>query len=111
MSNKRNYTKRGTTVIGKRVVLLDGVPVGRGRPSKNGKGERTVVYIPVNEEYDVAKHGTGVMFRGGKHSAFKRLKVDNTVVDLNKVGVNEQVDVYEVNSHSELEQVIGGIKV
>jgi hypothetical protein len=49
----------------KRVVLLDGKPVGRGRPAKNGKGTRTVVFIPDNEKFDVAVHGTGVKFRAG----------------------------------------------
>ena len=43
----------------KRVVLLNGVPVGRGRPSLEGKGSRTVVYIPVDETYDIARHGVG----------------------------------------------------
>lgn len=78
---KRAYTKRGTTVPGKRVVLLDGKPVGRGRPSKNGKGKRTVVYIPAGEVYDVAKHGTGTEFRTSRHAVLRRLKVGNGAVE------------------------------
>lgn len=79
---KRKYTPRGTTIVGKRVVLLNGVPVGRGRPAKEGKGKRTVVYIPANETYDVTKHGAGVEFRAKRHAALKRLKIANPVVDL-----------------------------
>lgn len=78
---KRTYTKRGTTVPGKRVVLLDGKPVGRGRPAKNGKGKRTVVYIPAGEVYDVTKHGVGTEFRTSRHAVLRRLKVVNGVVE------------------------------
>ena len=84
---KRHYTKRGTTQLGKRVVLLNGVPVGRGRPAKNGKGKRTVVYIPQGETYDVAKHGKGTEFRTARHSVFKRLKVANKVYDLKETSI------------------------
>lgn len=57
-------TKRGpgrprTKVTLKRVVLLDGVPVGRGRPNKDTLSKRTVVFIPIKDEYDVNVHGTG----------------------------------------------------
>jgi len=76
---KRSYTKRGTTVAGKRVVLIDGVPVGRGRPAKDGKGTRTVVFVPVGETYDAAKHGTGVRFNTAFHGVLKRLKVNKVV--------------------------------
>jgi hypothetical protein len=54
-----------TKVTLKRVVLLNGKAVGRGRPSTEGKGERNVVFIPVDESYDVSKHGTGVKFGAG----------------------------------------------
>ena len=79
---KRKYTKRGTTVLGKRVVLLDGKPVGRGRPAKNGKGKRTVVFVPIGEQYDAVKHGTGMEYRSSRHAVLRRLKVKNKVIDL-----------------------------
>ena len=63
-------TKRGpgrpkTKATLKRVVLLDGKPVGRGRPAADSKKNRTVVFIPVDETFDVSKHGAGVPFRSG----------------------------------------------
>lgn len=63
-------TKRGpgrprTKMTLKRVVLLDGQPVGRGRPSKTGKGNRTCVFIPVDETYDVMVHGAGKKYSAG----------------------------------------------
>jgi hypothetical protein len=77
---KRNYTKRGTTVVGVRTVLMNGVPVGRGKPSKDHKGDRHVVYVPRGETYDAAKHGTGVRFNKAFHGVTKRLAVVNTVM-------------------------------
>ena len=79
---KRHYTKRGTTVMGKRIVLLNGNPVGRGRPNKLGKGKRMVVYIPVNESYDVNKHGVGMEYRATRHSTLRRLKQSNPLINL-----------------------------
>lgn len=102
-NTKRVYTKRGTTVAGKRVVLIDGVPVGRGRPAKEGKGNRTVVFIPFNETYDVAKHGIGVRFNHASHGVLKRLKVNSgngdavDTTSLNPVAENVSADVVEVN--------------
>jgi hypothetical protein len=62
---KRGVGRPVTKVTLKRVVLLNGKPVGRGRPSKDGKSERTVVFIPVNETYDPAVHGTGKKYNVG----------------------------------------------
>ena len=76
---KRHYTKRGTTKMVKRVVLLDGKPVGRGRPSKAGKGKRTVVYIGMDENYNKEKHGIGTEYRNTRHGVFKRQKIDTKV--------------------------------
>jgi hypothetical protein len=98
---KRQYTKRGTTVPGKRVVLLNGVPVGRGKPAKNGKGKRTVVFVPMGEVYDVIRHGTGTEFRSKRHGVLRRLKVkdlSNSVVNLG----NEVVKTYDVEEHEAL---------
>ncbi len=82
-NTKRQYTARNTTVVGVRTVLLNGVVVGKGRPSKEGKGQRTVVYVPKGETYNTAKHGLGVKFYSDKHPAIRRLKVTaNTAVDL-----------------------------
>ena len=67
-----------TKVTLKRVVLLNGAPVGRGRPSKEGKGERTVVFIPVGETFDATKHGVGVQFKAGRdcfRSSIKRVDI------------------------------------
>lgn len=62
---KRGVGRPITKVTLKRVVLLNGKPVGRGRPSKEGKGERTVVFVPVGETYDPAVHGTGKKYNAG----------------------------------------------
>lgn len=62
---KRGPGRPKTKVTLKRVVLLDGQPVGRGRPSKTGKGNRTCVFIPVNETYDVKVHGAGKKYSAG----------------------------------------------
>ena len=88
---KRKYAKRGTTVVGKRVVLLDGKPVGRGRPAKNGRGKRTVVFVPAGEKYDVSKHGKGTEYRSSRHGVMKRLKVVNKVIDLTPKSVSAEV--------------------
>ena len=75
---KRKYTKRGTTFWARRVILLGNEPVGRGRPAKDGKGERKVVYVPVGMEYDVAIHGEGVKYNAHSHRAtHKRLAKDS----------------------------------
>lgn len=60
--SKRKYTKRGTTIVARRVTLLDGKPVGRGKPSKDARGNRTVVWVPVGETYNPTVHGLGVKF-------------------------------------------------
>lgn len=60
--SKRKYTKRGTTIVARRVTLLDGKPVGRGKPSKDARGNRTVVWVPVGESYNPTVHGLGVKF-------------------------------------------------
>lgn len=75
---KRDYTPRGTTYWARRVILLNSVPVGRGRPAKDGKGERKVVYVPVGMEYDVAIHGEGVKYNSHSHRAtHKRIAKDS----------------------------------
>ena len=75
---KREYTPRGTTYWARRVILLNGEPVGRGRPAKDGKGERKVVYVPVGMEYDVAVHGEGVKYNTHSHRAtHKRIAKDS----------------------------------
>ena len=75
---KREYTPRGTTYWCKRVVLKDGVPTGRGRPSFEGIGARTVVYIPKDAEYDAKTYGTGVKFNSHNHRfPFKRIAKDS----------------------------------
>ena len=75
---KRDYTPRGTTYWARRVILLNGKPVGRGRPAAEGKGERKVVYVPVGMEYDVAVHGEGVKYNTHSHRAtHKRIAKDS----------------------------------
>ena len=63
---KRPVGRPRTKMTLKRVVLKDGKPVGRGKPSLEGKGSRTVVFIPVTETYDVTVHGTGVKYRAAR---------------------------------------------
>lgn len=60
--SKSRRLKYGTGLKVKRVVLIDGVPVGRGRPARGTIKGRTVVYIPVNATYDVAIYGTGSVY-------------------------------------------------
>ncbi len=79
---KRAYTKRGTTVKAARTVLLDGKPVGQGKPSKEGKNRRMVVYVPVGMKYDEAKHGKGVKFNPAVHAVFRRLPIDKLGYEL-----------------------------
>ena len=75
---KRSYTPRGTTYWARRVILLNGAPVGRGRPSTEGKGERKVVYVPVGMEYDKTVHGEGVRYNAHSHRAtHKRIAKDS----------------------------------
>ncbi len=64
-TDKRGPGRPKTKVTLKRVVLLDGQPVGRGRPNKDGKAKRTVVFIPVDQTYDATVHGKGVPYRAG----------------------------------------------
>lgn len=64
-AEKRGPGRPRTKVTLKRVVLLNGKPVGRGRPNKNGMADRTVVFIPVDQEFDAAVHGTGTKYRAG----------------------------------------------
>lgn len=64
-AEKRGPGRPKTKVTLKRVVLLNGKPVGRGRPNKDGKADRTVVFIPVDQTYDASVHGTGTKYRAG----------------------------------------------
>ena len=77
---KRGVGRPMTKKTLKRVVLLNGAPVGRGRPAKDGKGNRTVVWIPVDETFDAAKHGVGNKFSPG----LKQFAVSIKRVDLKK---------------------------
>ena len=77
-AGKREYTARGTTYWARRVVLAGGKPVGRGKPAKEGRGQRMVVYIPVGMEYDAAVHGPGVKYNTASHRAtHKRIRKDS----------------------------------
>ena len=71
---KRAVGRPKTKVTLKRVVLLDGKPVGRGRPVKGSKGKRTAVFIPVDETYDVAVHGLGAKYRADKNQFKQPIK-------------------------------------
>jgi hypothetical protein len=65
VAEKRGPGRPRTKVTLKRVVLLNGQPVGRGRPNKDGKADRTVVFIPVDQTFDATVHGTGTKYRAG----------------------------------------------
>ena len=81
---KRKYTKRGTTIVARRVTLLNGEPVGRGKPSKEARGNRTIVWVPVGETYNPAVHGLGVKFNPNLNQfkkTFRRIRKD----ELNKI--------------------------
>lgn len=53
MSTKTKSSKQ--TVWVRRVVLVDGHPVGKGRPSKDTKGTRTCLYIQAPKGVGVGK--------------------------------------------------------
>jgi hypothetical protein len=77
---KRGPGRPKTKVTLKRVVLLNGKPVGRGRPNTDGKEDRRVVFIPVDETYDKAVHGEGTKYRAG----LSQFKVPIRRVDIAK---------------------------
>lgn len=94
---KRGPGRPKTKVTLKRVVLLDGKPVGKGRPAKDGKGNRTVVYVPVDQTYDVAVHGLGVKYRPGLNqfkAAIRRVDIKRFEQMVNK----PQIKAVEVKS-------------
>lgn len=81
---KRKYTARGTTVVVRRVTLFNGKVIGRGKPSNATKLDRTVVYVPVGEKYNVTVHGVGVNFTSNL-TEFRQLFKRISIVDLGKV--------------------------
>ena len=77
---KRGPGRPRTKVTLKRVVLLDGQPVGRGRPAKGSTSKRTYVFIPVDETYDSTKHGAGSRYRAGLNQCktpIKRVNINS----------------------------------
>jgi len=62
---KRGPGRPRTKVTLKRVVLVDGAPVGRGRPATETKSVRTVVFIPVDETFNASVHGVGSKYIAG----------------------------------------------
>jgi hypothetical protein len=71
---KRGPGRPKTKVTLKRVVLLEGKPVGRGRPAKGSSSKRTYVFIPVDETYDAAQHGSGSRYRAGLNQSKTPIK-------------------------------------
>ncbi len=78
--SKRGPGRPRTKVTLRRVVLVDGKPVGKGRPVKASKGARTVVYVPVGQKYSKAKFGLGTKFSP------KVQKLSMKRVDIEKYG-------------------------
>jgi hypothetical protein len=72
---KRGPGRPRTKVTLKRVVLFNGVPVGRGRPAKEGKKDRTVVFVPVDREYDFALDGLGKPYHARHGAPIKRVNI------------------------------------
>lgn len=70
---KRTYTKRDTTVIARRCLVLDGTEIGRGRPAKDGYDNRNVVWIPKGVKYDSAIHGLGEKYDPSPEHAHAQL--------------------------------------
>ena len=62
---KRGPGRPKTKITLKRVVLVDGAPVGRGRPALETKSVRTVVFIPVDETFNASVHGVGKKYIAG----------------------------------------------
>lgn len=69
VKSKSRRLKYGTGIKVKRVVLIDGVPVGRGRPTRGTVKSRTYVYIPVDATYDVNVYGTGSTYNAYRGTA------------------------------------------
>lgn len=69
VKSKSRRLKYGTGIKVKRVVLIDGVPVGRGRPARGTVKSRTYVYIPVDATYDVNVYGTGSTYNAYRGTA------------------------------------------
>lgn len=59
---KPSRVNRSNGIKVKRVVLIDGVPAVRGRPTRETIGRRTYVYIPVDATYDVNVYGIGFTY-------------------------------------------------
>jgi len=76
---KRGPGRPKTKMTLKRVVLLNGKPVGRGRPSKTSSSNRKVVFIPINETYEESVHGVGKKYISGLNQYTHQIKR----VDLN----------------------------
>ena len=75
----------------KRVILVDGKPQGRGRINSGNKSNRRIVFINVNETYDVNKHGTGVAYTPKKtqqHRISIRRVLLSKIEELAKTPVN-----------------------
>ena len=68
-TKSKRRLKYGTGIKVKRVVLIDGVPVGRGRPTRGTIKNRTYVYIPVDATYDVNVYGTGSTYNAYRGTA------------------------------------------
>jgi hypothetical protein len=68
IAKSKRRLKYGTGILVKRVVLLDGQPVGRGKPAKGTLKNRTVVYIPVDATYNVETYGTGAPYNAYRPS-------------------------------------------
>ena len=72
-TTKRAYTKRDTTVVARRCLVLDGKEIGRGRPAKDGYDNRNVVWIPKGVKYDSAIHGLGEKYDPSPEHAHSQL--------------------------------------
>jgi len=68
IAKSKRRLKYGTGILVKRVVLLDGKPVGRGKPAKGTLKNRTVVYIPVDATYNVETYGEGAPYNAYRPS-------------------------------------------
>jgi hypothetical protein len=62
---KRKVGRPVTKVTLRRVVLANGKPVGRGRPTTADRADRTVVFVPVGEKYNASIHGVGSKYIAG----------------------------------------------
>lgn len=90
----------------KRVVLLNGTPVGKGRPSKNEKKVRTCLYIPLSEDFGSHTRATAEReYNPSKNDSqrkqFKRTNVSTLIAITPATPATDAAEAVSVNQPAE----------